>query len=1396
MADIAEYGVRIKAPEGVDASVAGFKKIEDASKKTTAAVDKHEGAFARSSAAMSKHNAMAMSALRMLGPLGTGAFEVGERFERAAIRAERLGETASRAASQQKILEKAHRDGAIAAATMEAATTKLTAARQAAAAVEQAYARAQAASRVAQEEARIASANLREQKAVVAGVGPVTGMGLREAQQLEAAQRRLNQAQGEAALTTNTYKAAIAEERALKLELAAANKEAASAQELMNVATKASGPGFGATIAIVAALVAVLIGLAAAFEGVKTGWEFVKESFKAASGVESAAVSLKLLINNATAAHKIFEDLNQLDLDTGVGEKALLGTATQLYAIGIGVDDLSEKTKQLANVAAVLNQPIDGITSSYIRMFEMIGATGKVQTRALTQFAQQGFDVLLVLSQATGKTREEVARMVKDGQVGIREIDAALAAFAKNDFLTARAGTWEGLGKRVAAAWEEVHEVFGRPIIDALEPILDDLMKNLPAVIAFAADLGEKIGHVVRAFALVAKETDWQTAVIAAWEYVILAMGKATIDILADTFKRLGPILRTALIAGLTGGSMAFMTEFVAQFAAEFGSKMADAQGRMQAALDRTAPTTASRGVADAADLSRPDLRRKTKTPSTGDMSGGQSDWEKYKTDLQIINDYWEEYNLIQSKAQSETERTRRVIELETKTAKALSDPAAYAKDFTTIQGKWEAMEEARIRKANETDAAIKSGNASVTDSFLRGIEKATESWGNFQTKVAKFAEDAVNRIGDGFATALGDIVTGTKDAKTAFRDMAVSILQDISRMIIKMLVLQAIQMALGYFGGGGGGGAAGGVSSAANAVGGAKFGGYGAGGAIDGPSHAGGGVFINAEGGEYMIRKDAVRNEGMEKMDMLNRGRATIVKKYGDGGEVVSGGSHYGTNPRGMNPPWHFDPYGSAADYDVWRGNLNTRFRSDTSAPSYQPLGDVDLPPIGEDPTIMTPPVPRPDPVRPPRPGPNYGLPRDPGAGLDGPGLFGGGPQSGGGPTVQVNWIGNGSVPFWNQPPTQVGPGNISLGAQLAGNYNSSLGTWDTIDAAGNLTRVPVPAPSSFGSGLTAAGLNVVGYDANTGTTFYQDASGNTYASGASSPRETQPGGATGNQPGGPAGTGVAPYSNFGGVTTGQRSTVGNAAFDSHAAGLMEMAFQSFGGNPNFVPNDRERMAVYYAGGQFMGHAEDGVVSNVRRPDYGNDPPPKIAWNMPSQEESARLGLSYSDRAHVEALNTWLQTHNVENYAKLREWQARHPGGAAGLPTATFSSQPTFTGPTNTGPELPTFHGGGIVGERYAYMAEGGPVNQPIMAQRGEGVFTRGQMAAIGAGMSQGQQKVEVNINVDSHDVVSATASGDTGLSPEEWKRIGTLVSSIVQAKLAENKRYRGELYQPRNGR
>lgn len=61
-----------------------------------------------------------------------------------------------------------------------------------------------------------------------------------------------------------------------------------------------------------------------------------------------------------------------------------------------------------------------------------------------------------------------------------------------------------------------------------------------------------------------------------------------------------------------------------------------------------------------------------------------------------------------------------------------------------------------------------------------------------------RLAESVSSRLGDAFSNAFFSIVEGTKTVEKAFEDMVVGIIKEITRAIIKMLILKAIMSAMG----------------------------------------------------------------------------------------------------------------------------------------------------------------------------------------------------------------------------------------------------------------------------------------------------------------------------------------------------------------------------------------------------------------------------------------------------------------------------------------------------------------------------------------------------------------------------------------------------------------------
>lgn len=173
------------------------------------------------------------------------------------------------------------------------------------------------------------------------------------------------------------------------------------------------------------------------------------------------------------------------------------------------------------------------------------------------------------------------------------------------------------------------------------------------------------------------------------------------------------------------------------------------------------------------------------------------------------------------------------------------------------------------IAKLKERMAVIKETENQLKSSSVAGIKDGTsqiqDSFGNMAANMSQVTQNAFNGMSD----ALTDlVVTGKAD----FRSLAQSILRDISAMIVKMMIFNAIRAATGYSDGGY-----------------VKYSdsGYFSGRYSSGGYTGNGGKYQPAgvvHRGEYVITKEATSRLGIGFLNHLNYGRG-----YANGGSVGS---------------------------------------------------------------------------------------------------------------------------------------------------------------------------------------------------------------------------------------------------------------------------------------------------------------------------------------------------------------------------------------------------------------------------------------------------------------------------------------------------------------------------
>lgn len=103
---------------------------------------------------------------------------------------------------------------------------------------------------------------------------------------------------------------------------------------------------------------------------------------------------------------------------------------------------------------------------------------------------------------------------------------------------------------------------------------------------------------------------------------------------------------------------------------------------------------------------------------------------------------------------------------------------------------------ESKDAGGNAEEAAFKIRD--ILPSIAQGFKTARDQAAASALQFVKLGEDIFNTMGNQISRGLGDLATGAARAKDAFRDMAKGILDDLTRLIIRMAVFNALSAAFG----------------------------------------------------------------------------------------------------------------------------------------------------------------------------------------------------------------------------------------------------------------------------------------------------------------------------------------------------------------------------------------------------------------------------------------------------------------------------------------------------------------------------------------------------------------------------------------------------------------------
>lgn len=261
------------------------------------------------------------------------------------------------------------------------------------------------------------------------------------------------------------------------------------------VPTGGGGMGLGAKAGI-AGLALGGIGLAGmAFSAVK---DVITKAVTSAGEAEQIEISFEVLAGGAAPAKKLLGEIRQLAKDTPLSFGDLAGAGSQLAAFKEPLNGITDTLRRIGDISSGIRAPIGEIAEIYGKA----RVQGTLFAADINQLTGRGIDVITEFANQLGVGTDQVKEMGSEGKITSSMLEKAFQSLTNEGGLfyemnakqsKTMVGLWSTLKDNVAEAFKGM----GKPINNALKPILEkaiELAERLPDLFA---RIGDKVSDVV-----------------------------------------------------------------------------------------------------------------------------------------------------------------------------------------------------------------------------------------------------------------------------------------------------------------------------------------------------------------------------------------------------------------------------------------------------------------------------------------------------------------------------------------------------------------------------------------------------------------------------------------------------------------------------------------------------------------------------------------------------------------------------------------------------------------------------------------------------------------------------------------------------------------------------------
>lgn len=222
-------------------------------------------------------------------------------------------------------------------------------------------------------------------------------------------------------------------------------------------------------------------------------YDGLKQILGKAGEFEQTRIALETMTGSAEVAGATLAEIQEFSANTPFEFPELANSTKQLMAFGMAPRTAIDTMKALGDVAAGTGADIGELSS----VIGKIKSKGKAQTEELNQLAERGIPIYDELAKVTGKSGDELRKMVESGAIGLPEIQESLSN------MTSEGGKFFGMMEKqsnsllgLVSTLKDNFGIFLNQLmgIDAEGNIAED------SIMAIAKDLVEKLISGVKEF--------------------------------------------------------------------------------------------------------------------------------------------------------------------------------------------------------------------------------------------------------------------------------------------------------------------------------------------------------------------------------------------------------------------------------------------------------------------------------------------------------------------------------------------------------------------------------------------------------------------------------------------------------------------------------------------------------------------------------------------------------------------------------------------------------------------------------------------------------------------------------------------------------------------------------